>query len=137
MSSQFPSIREQNKKIHSLVCRLVRHSALTDKTTTGTVQVSAQCWTNWIDMHGANNAIKFTLSGVKLSFQQEVLNPNILKTVTLGFSRLYLTRLHLTNFAFLRRHNPISINIGKTFSFYFCYYACHTDAIIQLHLQTL
>jgi len=47
-------------------------------------------------MHGANNVIKFALLGGGLSFQEEDLNPNILKAVTVGFSHLRLTRLHLT-----------------------------------------
>lgn len=60
------------------------------------MQVSAQCRTNLIDMYGANNMIKVTLLGVEISFQHEDLDPNILKTVTVCFSHLHHTRLHLT-----------------------------------------
>lgn len=59
------------------------------------MQESAQCPTNLIDMHGANSIIKLTLKGAEISFQREYLDPNILKTVTVGFSHLHHTRLHL------------------------------------------
>ena len=98
MSSQFPSIREENKKIHPLVCRLVRHCALTDTVTADSLAVQVKCTvSDKLDRHArCKQHYKIRPVGGDLSFQQEDLNPNILKAVTVGFFLLHLTRLHVT-----------------------------------------
>jgi len=98
MTSQFQSLREENKKIHPLVCWLVRHCALTDTATTDSFAVQVKCTvSDKLDRHArCKQLYKIRLVGGELSFQQEDLNPNLLKAVTVGFFLLHLARLHLT-----------------------------------------
>lgn len=91
MTSQFQSLREENKKIHPLVCWLVRHCALTDTATTDSFAVQVKCTvSDKLDRHArCKQLYKIRLVGGELSFQQEDLNPNLLKAVTVGFFLLH------------------------------------------------
>jgi hypothetical protein len=62
MSWQFPSIREENKKIHPLSAGW---SSTVQPPPTQFGCASAQFRTNLIDMNGENNIIKFTLLAVR------------------------------------------------------------------------